>query len=123
MKPPVVTPAYVALYPLLCQVARKHGYCLAIHGSVGRDMDLLAAPWIEEAGDPLDMIKEMKQVTASVTHGPDLDHLFPDCHPTEKPHGRRAYSLHLTERGCDGPYLDVSVMPRFPKPVSGTPEG
>ena len=112
MKPSVITPAYVALYPLLSEVARKHGYCLAIHGSVGQDMDLLAAPWTETAGEPLDMIKEMKAVTASVTHSSEDDQFFPDCHPTVKPHGRLAYSLHLTARGGAGPYLDVSVMPR-----------
>lgn len=121
MKPSVITPAYVALYPLLSEVARKHGYCLAIHGSVGRDMDLLAAPWTETAGDPLDMIKEMKAVTASVTHSSEDDQFFPDCNPTSKPHGRLAYSLHLTDRGGAGPYLDVSVMPRLTSrtPISG----
>jgi len=32
--------------------------------------------------------------------------------PKKKPHGRVAYSLHFTDRGCDGPYIDLSVMPR-----------
>lgn len=39
-----------------------------------------------------------------------------------KPHGRLAYSLHLTDRGGAGPYLDVSVMPRLTSPTP-TAEG
>jgi len=103
---------YLQLYPALVAAARDHGYALAVHGSMVRDLDLIAVPWTAEASDALTLIKKLKEVTGTVTHGAAWDHLVPDCTPGEKPHGRVAYSLHLTDRGCEGPYFDVSVMPR-----------
>jgi hypothetical protein len=112
MKPASPAAAYIALYPALCEVARAHGYALATHGSIGRDFDLIAAPWTAEAVDALTLIKALKAATGTVTHASHADEYFPDCAPTAKPHGRLAYSLHCTDRGGDGPYLDVSVLPR-----------
>lgn len=104
--------AYVAIYPTLLQIAKDHGYALAVHGSVHRDFDLIAVPWIEEASDPLTLIEAFKEATATVTHHEDADYLVPDCRPTSKPHGRIAYSLHVTNDGMYGGYLDISVLPR-----------
>lgn len=101
---------YVAIYPMLQQVAKDHGYCLAAHGSAHRDLDLVAVPWIEDASDPLTLVKAMKEATASVTHADHSDEHFPDCDPKEKPHGRVAYSLHFTNEGMYGGYIDLSVF-------------
>ncbi len=41
-------PLYAAcLYPEMAEIARKHGYALAVHGSLARDFDLIAIPWTE----------------------------------------------------------------------------
>lgn len=119
---PARAAAYVALYPMLLQIAKDHGYTLCVHGSLHRDFDLVAVPWIEEAADPLDLIKAIKDATRTVVHREDGDHHFPDCHPTEKPHGRMAYSLHVTNRGMYGGYLDISVMPKRPQLAIAQPE-
>ena len=109
---PARAAAYVALYPMLHQIAKDHGYALAVHGSVHRDFDLIAVPWIEEASEPLELIKAIKEATYAVTHHEiDDEKYYPDCHPTKKPHGRVAYSLHVTNHGMYGGYLDISVMP------------
>ena len=115
---PARAAAYVALYPMLQQIAKDHGYALAVHGSVHRDFDLVASPWIEEAADPLVLIQALKVATAAVTHHEDSDYLVPDCAPTKKPHGRMAYSLHVTNRGMYGGYFDISVMPRVCAPAA-----
>jgi hypothetical protein len=104
--------AYVALYPELVRVAREHGYALAVHGSVARDFDLVAVPWTPEATDALTLIKALKAATGGVTTSAEWDELMPSCHPVPKPHSRVCYSIHFTEQGAKGPYLDVSVMPR-----------
>lgn len=103
---------YVALYPTLQQIANDHGYALAVHGSIHRDFDLVAIPWIEEASEPLELIKAMKTATGAVTQSAATDHLLPDCEPRIKPHGRIAYALHFTPHGMYGAYLDISVMPK-----------
>lgn len=112
MKPSSRTAAYVLLYPQLAEVARAFGYALAIHGSMNRDMDLVAIPWTERAVDPFTLVNAMKEAVGGWWWGPDVDQWYPDGMPTRKPHGRMAYSIHLTDRGSEGPYLDVSVIPR-----------
>lgn len=103
---------YAAMYPELVRIAKAHGYALAVHGSMTRDFDLIAVPWTAEAGDPQPMIDEMKHAMGGVYVHHDVDHLVADGRPSDKPHGRRAWSIHLTTKGADGPYIDLSVMPR-----------
>jgi len=38
---------YAVVYPTLRDVAKLHGYALAIHGTMTRDFDLVAIPWTE----------------------------------------------------------------------------
>lgn len=108
--------AYVALYPMLLQIAQDHGYALTVHGSLHRDLDLVAIPWIEEASEPIDLIKAFKEAIKAVTiHEEQDEKWYPDCQPKEKPHGRIAYSLHVTNSGMYGGYLDVSIMSKVKK--------
>lgn len=104
---------YAVMYPELVRIAREHGYALAVHGSMTRDFDLIAVPWTAEAGDPQPMIDEMKRAVSGVYVHHEVDHIVKDGNPSTKPHGRRAWSIHLTNNGCDGPYIDLSVMPRI----------
>jgi hypothetical protein len=109
---PARAAAYVALYPMLQQIANDHGYALAVHGSLHRDLDLIAVPWVEEASDPFTLIMAFKEATAAVFTHEDFDHIDPERNVTEKPHGRLAYSLHVTNSGMYGGYLDISVIPK-----------
>lgn len=110
---PARAAAYVALYPMLLQIARDHGYALAVHGSLHRDFDLIAVPWIETASDALTLIRAIRQKTRTVTQHENSDRKWhKDCNPTQRAHGRVAYSLHVTNSGMYGGYLDISVMPR-----------
>jgi len=104
---------YACCYAMLIPIAAQHGYALAVHGSMTRDLDLIAVPWTEEATDALTLVKALKDAIGGITHHSEMDHYYPTCDPTEKPHGRLAYSLHFTNRGCEGAYIDVSVMPRL----------
>ena len=101
------TPEYFAsIYLDLKQIAFKHGYALSIHGSVLRDFDLIAIPWITDASKPEYLIKKIiKSVNGFL-----LPH---DVNPMIKPHGRLAWSIYLK----GGAYIDISVMPlwRFKK--------
>ena len=102
--------AYVALYPMLHSIAKRHGYALCVHGSLHRDFDMVAIPWIEEASEPVKLIRAIRKATGTVTHNFEGDKHFPECAPSTKPHGRIAYSLHVTNSGLYGGYLDISVM-------------
>jgi hypothetical protein len=104
--------AYCAIYPMLSQIAKDHGYALCVHGSLHRDFDLVAIPWIEEASETAELIRAIKEAVGAVFHHEEMDHVQPDGKPTKKPHGRVAYSLHLTNHVMYGGYLDLSVMPK-----------
>lgn len=93
---------YVAMFESLKQVALRHGYALSPHGSIVRDFDLMAMPWIEDASDP----KVFIEALCKEAGGFFAPH---DVNPVLKPHGRLAYSFHLS----GGPYVDVSVMPKI----------
>lgn len=86
-------------------VARQHGYALAVHGSEQRDLDLIAAPWVDDAAAPEVLAKAIEVAVDGFV----LQHRDPERTPTPKPHGRLAWSIHLG----GGPYLDLSVMPRL----------
>jgi hypothetical protein len=56
------------LYDPLVAVARRHGYALAVHGSLARDIDLVAIPWIVEADEP-EILAEAIRMTAATLGG------------------------------------------------------
>lgn len=109
---------YAWMIPYLTEVARSCGYALGIHGSLHRDLDLLAVPWIEEAKSAEELIEAMRAALDGqvLKHGAlcgrwDSDKkCFVEAaieNPAHKPHGRLAWNIHL----AGGLYLDVSVMP------------
>lgn len=101
---PNATPAFYAMcYPLMQKVALSCGYSLAIHGSLRRDMDVIAAPWEEDAISSEQLAEELAAVL-----GGDV------TLSTNKPHGRVAYVLLINA----GLYVDLSVMPRIVKEES-----
>ena len=49
VKPTHAKPSYYAImFEPLKKIAIKYGYNLVLHGSLNRDMDLIAIPWIEK---------------------------------------------------------------------------
>ena len=95
-------------------VAREHGYGLGVHGSLVRDIDLIAVPWRENASQPEVLIEAIRVGLGGYWKLPPKDvpeeeypmGEAPD-RPYPKPHGRLAWSIY----GILGTYLDVSVMP------------
>jgi hypothetical protein len=76
---------------------------MAIHGSMSRDLDLVAIPWTEDAASAEVLVGALLDACGFTTPGPSR--VKP---ATLKPHGRKAWSI-LLDGGC---YLDLSVMPR-----------
>ena len=107
---------YVEVLPGLREVARTHGYALAVHGSGSRDLDLIAAPWVDEVSPPEVLAEALREAVGGVIlnteeyreHGD-----YRERNPQPKPHGRLSWSIHLPARpGVHRlEYLDLSVMP------------
>ena len=122
MKPPTFAPFFACLYPALCDVARKNGYALAIHGTVTADLDLIAVPWTDQAIDGEALKDALMNHIGSCGYddllrraGIDEDGVSQIMAAKDrditgaqlKPHGRRAWNLYLDA----GAKVDLSVLP------------
>jgi hypothetical protein len=105
---------YALLLPELRDIARQHGYALALHGSLLRDLDLVAIPWVAEPSAPEVLVQAVRDVLGPYAH------FAADAPPSLMPHGRLAYSIRLTGEPADN-YLDLSVMPRLGEPPFNYP--
>jgi hypothetical protein len=104
---------YAVLYVRLVDRARRLGYALAPHGSMKRDLDLIAIPWTESAVSAQELVKTFAEICNGYLAQSKPRQGEKYRVPTIKPHGRRAYSIHLG----GGPYIDLSVMPRKRKAI------
>lgn len=103
---------YEALIEALRYVAFRYGYALAVHGSLKRDIDLIACPWRDSAVGAASLIDGLQKATEAIVGVARMRDIDKDVgQPEKKPCGRLAWSLYLTYRD-DGPYLDISVMPK-----------
>lgn len=105
---PAYALAFAQCLPELQQIARQHGYALAVHGSMSTDLDLLACPWTEAAADAETLIEALR-----LSVGGELSER--DTNPSSKPHGRLSWSIYPPGGGAKthvGPYFDISVMPK-----------
>lgn len=99
---------YAQLLPEIREAAKKLGYAIAIHGTMARDLDLLAVPWIEDAADPLELVNAIRDAVDGYVIGDVTDRGKIHTEPTKQPHGRLSWNI------CWGgkPFIDLSVMPK-----------
>lgn len=89
--------------PDLTLAARGCGYALAVHGSLARDIDIIAIPWTERADDADFLLQRLCGSLAGKVGRAISEHAW-----TDKAHGRRAKTIILPGM-C--PEIDFSVMP------------
>jgi hypothetical protein len=102
---------FACILPALRTTARELGWAIALHGSMQRDMDLVAVPWVDEAAAPEVLVERLRNLLGG--HIPN--HAIEEWdranrNPVDKPHGRKAWSIQLG----GGAYIDLSIMPRVP---------
>ena len=116
-KPIHAKPSYYAImFEPLKAIALKYGYNLVLHGSLNRDMDLIAIPWQEKLGSIDEMINEYCEYVGGRINS-DVE--------KDAPHGRKWYVIDIY-RGMfekvpgfvdriyhEDPqtYIDISVTP------------
>ena len=94
-------------YRVLAQCARNHGYALTVHGSMLRDVDLVAIPWVTRCKAPSTLAKAIVGIVKAMA-GREKVYVRANKVPEEKPHGRLAWSIFFSRDA----YLDLSVMRR-----------
>lgn len=92
-------------FQLIWKLARDVGYAVGLHGSLKRDVDLIAAPWTDEAIGNYGLIQHLCAGLNAKMVG--LEH---------KPHGRVAVTLQI-----DGYYkpIDLSILARLAQQAEG----
>lgn len=112
---------YAQMLPKIREAAKGLGYAIAIHGSMNRDLDILAAPWVEDAAAPEDLVLAIAQeVDGFVVGAKDgqYERGKLDRAPHIMPHGRMTWNICWGGR----PFIDLSIMPRRVKShVPGPP--
>lgn len=128
MNPVHAKPSLYAFYfEVLKEIALKYGYNLVLHGSMNRDLDLIAIPWSENIGDKESMIDEFCEVIGGklMMHDKSVENIN-GLRYTNKPHGRMCYIININRRielKHDGfvvkasdhadpqYYIDISIIP------------
>lgn len=100
---------FLSRLPSIREAAREHGYAIGLHGSLRRDMDLIATPWRNGASDKDVLAHAIAMAACGITReGP--------YQWEAKPAGRMATSLSCcwpswySEAGAG--HIDLSVTPR-----------
>lgn len=113
-KPIPRAPTFAWMVPHLTEVARKFGYAIGLHGSMSRDLDLVAIPWVREAAPAETLVEAIRDAVGGfIRNDPETDdnrYHLDTRNPGEKPHGRRAWSIYFSGHRF---YIDLSVMPRL----------
>lgn len=93
------------ILPPLRRAAMAEGYAITVHGSLARDIDLLAVPWVDHARAPDLLITHVRGILAGI-----FGACYVSAEPTAKPHGRLAWTFHSHTMTAE---IDFSVMPRI----------
>lgn len=108
---------YTFFYETAKQIGLEYGYNIIVHGSMNRDLDLIAIPWEEEVKNVPEMIDKIAECFGGF--------VMQDTN-REKPHGRTVYVININrtiKSKFDGMatqiehhhdpqyYIDISVIP------------
>jgi len=110
---------YAQLLPRFREVARSKGYALAVHGSMVRDLDLIAVPWIEAASSSWDLVEALREACVGfcpIAGRYESDQWVAVQQPEVRAHGRECWTIAFGGK----PYVDLSVIPRRPR-LEGDP--
>ena len=104
----IIDPDYARIFTKARVLAWQYGFALVMHGSFTRDLDLLLVPWEQRAFNGA-----AEHVITRLAAQCDLK-IYKST-PSDKPHGRKCWTLHLPGFG-DPRWVDLSVMPTLPTP-------
>lgn len=125
-KPIHAKPSLYAFYfDVIKEIGLQYGYNIVLHGSMNRDLDLIAIPWQEQIGDKMEMLNRI----AEVIGGYILEETEQDIKRfRDKFHGRQCYIININrtikaklqgmiiefEEHVDQQYyIDISVLPIY----------
>lgn len=110
---------YLSRLPAIREAAEAHGYAIGVHGSLRRDMDLIAAPWRDGAADADTLAHAIAQAACGIDRAGRYDW-------KQKPAGRLSTSIPICWPAWHGQtgdgHIDLSVMPKGVMPAAEGPD-
>jgi hypothetical protein len=100
--------AYWEVLPMMRDMARRLGWCLALYGPLRRDLDMVAIPWVEDAVPHNELLREIINTFGGRTSNTLIDESV----------GRTGVKVVCRKRVMrdNGSYVDVSIIdPRIEK--------
>ena len=101
---------FISRLDAIREAARECGYAIGVHGSLKRDLDLIAAPWVTDHATAEVLVRAVHRAACGLESA--------SYHWTQKPIGRIATSFPICwtneSMGYDTPSLgciDLSIMP------------
>ena len=118
-KPLHVKPTFYSYcYESLKEIAKEYGYNLVLHGSMNRDLDLIAIPWVDEPKDEVDMLIAFQEYLCGFKTINATKDTF--CFSV-LPGGRNSYVISMNRVGKwnnyidEQYYVDISITPLIKK--------
>lgn len=101
---------FASRLPAIRAAARTHGYAIGVHGSMRRDLDLIATPWGDGAAEIDKLAHAIAFAACGITRKGRYDW-------GAKPLGRMATSIPICWTAWHGEpgsgHIDLSVTPRL----------
>ena len=104
-------------------IAKEHGYNLLIHGSMNRDLDLIAVPWVDDPKPEVDLVMALDMYLNNKTSEDKDGNIPPAYLHSILPGGRNSYVINMARHGEWNNYekdlqyyLDISFTPLIIKP-------
>lgn len=102
---------FASRLPAIREASRTHGYAIGVHGSMRRDLDLIAAPWSDGAADKDVLAHAIAEAACGMSHQGAYEW-------ETKPLGRMATSIPCCWPSWHGEagagHIDLSVAPSVP---------
>lgn len=105
---------FLSVLPKIREAARKCGYAIGVHGSMRRDLDLIAAPWVVDHADKDTLAREIHLAACGMDQ---TSYNWKGSVPP-KPCGRVGTVFPICWSEYDAPssgHIDLAVMPDVDK--------
>lgn len=105
---------YKAILTQIRTEAKYHGYAIGLHGSMRRDLDLIAIPWSDDHSDKDELARAIQEAACGM---PQMVYQW-----NNKPCGRVSVSIPVCwpewPEGIGDGHIDLSVMPDLERELS-----
>lgn len=115
---------YAYYFIVMKEIAKDMGYNLVVHGSLARDLDLIAIPWVNNPNPELELIHALSDCITGRTAQEGWEK---NIYMISKlPGGRTSYVINVNRGGYKNTHKEIPDFvedPQYYIDISVTPKG